>query len=164
MIGNDEFMQWSIYFSLQQQRHVAIEPIKIEGLKEFRKGLKEVQKELTRGLRLVFNEAVQLIVDEVRPKVPHDSGDAAASVRAQSSQTKAKIVAGGRKAPYYPWLDFGGRVGKTNKIKRAFIKDGRYIYATYFLLKADGTFEEMMSTKLGELANSAGIDIEIDVS
>lgn len=136
-----------------------IEPIKIDGLKQFRKELREVDSNLPKAIRLSFNEAVNVVVEDVKPDVPHKSGDAASSVRAQSTQTKAKLVAGGRKAPYYPWLDFGGRVGKTNKIKRAFIKDGRYIYKSYKLHKADGTFETIMLESLGQIADEAGLEL-----
>jgi hypothetical protein len=33
-------------------------------------------------------------------------------------------------APYEPWLDFGGRVGRNRSIKRDLVQGGRYLYPT----------------------------------
>ena len=137
------------------------EPIKIDGLKQFRKELKEVEASLPRALRLAFNNAAQLIVDDAKPLVPHNSGAAQGSIRVLSTQTKARVAAGGSKVPYYPWLDFGGRVGKYDQVKRPFYKEGRYIYKAYGIRKADGSFQEVMVESLQQIANDAGLDMEI---
>lgn len=105
-----------------------VEPITVTGLKEFQKGLKQVDKDLPKELRKGFNEVADLVVADVRKRVPVRSGKARLSVRSASTQTAAQIKAGGRKAPYYPWLDFGGRVGPNKSVKRPFRQGGRYLY------------------------------------
>ena len=61
------------------------------------------------------------------PTGPAAGGHAAGSVRATGSQ----VVGGGSRFPYFPWLDFGGRVGRNNSVNRRFIRSGRYIWRSF---------------------------------
>ena len=108
------------------------EPIKIEGLREFTKNLKTLDSELPKAVRMAFNEAADIVVGSARPRIPTKSGKARASVKARSTRTAARVVGGSTRVPYYPWLDFGGHVGRNRSISRPFLKDGRYIYDAYF--------------------------------
>lgn len=133
--------------------------VKIEGLKQFTKGLKSLDKDLGKAVRLSFNAAADLIVDDARPRVPKGpTGRARASVKAASTQTKARVKGGGNKAPHYPWLDFGGRVGKNRSIKRPFLKEGRYIYRSFY--KNRHEFIDIMQRELIKVAKSAGIEVD----
>jgi hypothetical protein len=38
------------------------------------------------------------------------------------------VVGGGARVPWYPWIDFGGSVGRKRSVHRAFLPDGRFIY------------------------------------
>ncbi len=134
------------------------EAVRVEGLKEFVRGLKGIDRGLAKAVRVVFNDAADIVVTDARPHVPTRSGKARASVKARSTQTAARIVGGGNRAPYYPWLDFGGRVGRRKSVKRPFLTDGRYIYAAYNRHK--GEFVEKMSEGLVDVARQAGIEIE----
>lgn len=102
--------------------------VRIDGLRELQAKLKAVDGQLQKQLRLVLNDAVQIVVDDAKGSVPKRTGKAANSLKAQSQQRKAVIKAGGARVPYYPWLDFGGAVGRNNSVNRDFIKSGRYIY------------------------------------
>lgn len=132
----------------------------IEGFKEFRKALKQVGGDLPKATRVAFNKASQVVVDEAKPDVVSDSGAAANSVRAQSTQTASRVSGGSGKAPYYGWLDFGGRVGKYKQISRPYKQDGRYIYAAYFRKRDSGEFQEVLSESLQDVAVQAGLAIE----
>jgi hypothetical protein len=114
---------------------------------------------LGRRIRLVLNDAAQLVVNEAEPVVPSLGGTAAGSIRTVSTQSKARVRAGGAKAPYYPWLDFGGRVGKYRQVHRNFIGEGRYIYPKYRRLRDSGVFQEKMISGLNELGSEAGLDM-----
>lgn len=105
--------------------------IKIAGLKELQGALKRIDGESQKMLRVVFNDAVEIVAADARRGVPTKSGRARASVKAQSGQREARVVGGGKKVPYYPWLDFGGRVGRDKSIRRSFQPDGRYLYPAY---------------------------------
>lgn len=131
--------------------------IKVEGLKEFRSNLKAMDKNLPKALRLAFNEAADLVVADARPRVPSRTGRARGTVKARSTQTMARVVGGGNRAPYYPWLDFGGRVGRGKQTKRPVLADGRYIYPAF---RANRTrFTDKMSDSLIKVARSAGIEV-----
>ena len=130
--------------------------VKIEGLREFQRGLKDMDRDLPKALRLAFNSAADVIVSDARPRVPSRTGRARASVVARSTQTKARVEGGGRKAPYYPWLDFGGRL--PSGPRRPFIgRTGRYIYHAFFRRRDEFTAD--LSDRLVDVARSAGIEV-----
>ena len=135
------------------------EPIKIEGLKEFNKKLKQLDAGLPKMTRLALNKVTDVTVDETKPKVANRSGAAMRSLRSSSTQTQARITAGGRRAPYYPWLDFGGRVGRNKSVNRRFKRDGRYIFPAYKRLKNSGEIESILSKALTQVANEAGFEV-----
>jgi hypothetical protein len=136
------------------------EPVKIEGLNQFVRDLKTIDAELPKMVRRAFNASTDLVVDDARPQIPRRSGRARGSVRSRSTQTFARITGGGAKAPHYPWLDFGGRVGRRKSVHRAFLVEGRYIYRSYYDLQARGEFERVMVAELLNVVRSAGIEVD----
>lgn len=139
--------------------------VKIEGFREFRQNLRALDRDLGKAVRLAFNDAADLVVQEARPKVPSRSGRARGSVRAQSTQTMARVSGGGSRAPYYPWLDFGGQIGSRSgkavgrRGRRPWVgKDGRYIYPAY--TRNRGRFVEVMQDGLVKVARQAGFEVE----
>lgn len=130
------------------------DPIKVTGLKEFQRAIKEVDRELPKSLRKAFNDVAGVVADDVRRLVPVDSGAARASVRAASTQSAAAIKAGGRKAPYYPWLDFGGKVGVNRSVRRPFIPGGRYLYPS--IKRNRGVMLEALDDALATLFRQEG--------
>jgi len=138
------------------------EAIKIEGLKEFTRDLKRIDSDLPKLVRLANNAAANLVVDDARPRVPTGphGGRARKSVKAASTRTKSRVSGGGGRAQYYPWLDFGGKVGRRGSVKRAYKPKGRYIYRAYFQARDSGEFLEIMTKELVDVARQAGIDVE----
>lgn len=135
----------------------APEPIRIDGLKEFTKNLKALDDDLPKAVRLAGNEAAGLVVDWARPRVPKRSGRAARTVKARSTRTQARVSGGSRRVPYYPWLDFGGRVGRSRSVRRPFIREGRYIYAG-FMRQKDEVYDAYVRA-LVNVARSAGVEV-----
>lgn len=143
---------------------MAIAPgaVHIEGLRELQAALRKMDGNSQKQLRVVLNNVVELVATTARSRVPHRSGRAAGSIKPQSSQREARVVAGGG-VPYYFWLDFGGTVGRgkrgagTGPIRRANVgKDGRYLYAAYRDRRA--TVREELSKGLQELITSSGLE------
>lgn len=132
--------------------------IKIDGLDQFRANLKVMDRELPKALRMAFNAAAEIVVNDARPRVPSKSGRARGSVKARSTQAYSRVSGGGNKAPYYPWLDFGGKVGRGKSVSRPFLKDGRYIYDAYFRNKA--RYAEMLEKSLLDVAVQAGVEVD----
>lgn len=133
--------------------------VKIEGGKEFRAALKAADSDLPKAVRLVNNDAANLVIDAARPDIPSKSGKARRSLRAASTRTSSRVSGGGRPAPYYAWLDFGGRVGRRKSVKRRFIKDGRYIYYQFYRLRDSGKFQDVMAQGYAEVLRKAGIEV-----
>lgn len=137
------------------------DPIRIEGLKEFQRALKKANPELPKGLRLAANSAAELVVKDAQPKVPvgpGKGGHASSSIKAASTRTAARVQGGGKKYPYYPWLDFGGSVGPGKRSKRPFLKKGRYIWKSY----ADN--QEKVTTQLADALTQVAVDAGLEVS
>lgn len=133
------------------------DPIKIEGLKEFQRALRNVEDGLQKQLRVALNAGAEIIVDAARAQMPRRSGAAAASIRAQSSQREARILGGSKKAPYVGWLEFGGRVGRNKATKRPFIKGGRYVFPQFGKHRDDVL--ATIVTELDNLARDAGFEV-----
>lgn len=101
--------------------------VQVQGLGQLRSALRKVQADLPKELNVEFGRIAEQVAARVRPLVPHRSGKAAASVQGKSG---GKIAFGGRQAEYYPWLDFGGRVGRGRSVIRPIVSGGRYVYPT----------------------------------
>lgn len=136
------------------------DPIRISGLREFTRDLKKLDGDLPKAVRVALNEAADVVVSGAKPKIPRRTGRAAATVKAASTRTLVRVAAGGKRAPYYPWLDFGGRVGRRRSVRRPFLKEGRYLYPAYFAAKESGELEQVMQRALLEVASQAGVDVE----
>lgn len=136
------------------------EAIKIDGLSEFVRNLRKLDGDLPKALRVALNQAAQLVVDDARPRVPTRSGRAQRSVRVASTKDRVRVRGGGSRAPYYPWLDFGGSINPRGRqiIERKFITDGRYIYDAFFRKRDD--FDKALSDALLDAARSAGIEVD----
>lgn len=132
--------------------------IEVSGLREFQKSLRDADAGLPKQLRIVLNEAGQVIIDYARPRFPRKSGDAVNSLKLRSSQRAVRLAYGGRKAPYAPWLDFGGQ-GRVHGRpgKRPFITEGRYLYPG-LRTQAD-KIQKVMADGLTRLATEAGMDV-----
>jgi len=134
-----------------------IQKVEVKGLAEFSRALKKIDADLPKGLRIAMNGAAEHLITATRPQIPRRSGNAAASLKAKSTRTAVRIGVGGRTAPYYPWLDFGGKVGRKKATVRTFIKEGRYLYPT--LRRDRDAFQKIMEAALVGVAEGAGMDV-----
>lgn len=135
-----------------------IEPIKIQGLAEFSRNIRTMDAGLAKGIRVALNGAAGIVVGVAKPRVPKRSGRAASTLKARSTRDSVRVVEGGPRALYMPWLDFGGRVGKNHSVKRAFLKQGRYVFAAYADHKDDIRAE--IEKALIDIARQAGIEVD----
>jgi phage gpG-like protein len=134
------------------------EKIQVSGLREFQKALKQMDADLPKQLRVALNEASGVVIDYAGSHMPSRTGRARASLKARSTQREARVGLGGRKAPYAPWLDFGGEGRRRGRPSaRPFIKSGRYVYKGLEVKRDEVT--EIMSSALTELARTAGLEV-----
>ena len=110
--------------------------VEIHGLKELSVAFRRVDKTLVGELKVSFRGLAEHVVGVIIGRMPRRSGKAVASVKPRGTTRGAAIAFGGTKAPYMPWLDFGGSTGRGHRpgvagsgaIKRDMIPDGRYVY------------------------------------
>lgn len=133
--------------------------IRIEGLAAFNRKLRRVDADLPKALKAAMTEAADLVVHDARPLVPKRSGRAAASIKTASTRTAVRVKEGGTKAPYMPWLDFGGRVGRRKRTVRPFEKEGRYLFPMYFKHRDSGRIQRILADSLTDVARKAGWDV-----
>jgi hypothetical protein len=130
--------------------------IEVGGLAALNRGLRAIDSEAPKQLRLTFNEAAETLVERTRPEIPSVTGAARASMKARSTRTSARVAVGGKRAAYYPWLDFGGegRV-KGRPAPRPFLKDGRYVYPTLRRIRPE--IEQMLADGLSAVIANVGL-------
>lgn len=133
------------------------QPVEIEGLRQFTKQLKSLDTEAPKALRIAFNDATGLVIDYAKPLIPRRTGRAVGTVKAKSTQTSARVSAGGNRAPYYPWLDFGGKVGRNRSVERPFFKEGRFLWKALIVKRGElqGALEDAIVTA----AERAGFEV-----
>lgn len=131
--------------------------VKIEGWREINRALRSVSKTAPVALRLSGNEAAKLLINRTQPKIPKLTGRGAASLKASSTRTSARVSMGGPRAPWMPWLDFGGRTGRRRSVKREFLKEGRYLYPT--LREIRPQIEKSLKDGIIKAARDAGLDV-----
>lgn len=134
------------------------EPIKIEGLAQFSRALRKIDNEAPKALRVINNQAAEIVLNTALPWVPHKTGRARASMVLRSTRTDARITEGGNKAPHMPWLDFGGRVGIRKTVERPFRKTGRFIYVAYDAKRE--AVSDVIYRGLARLIVESGLEVE----
>lgn len=134
-----------------------IEPIKVSGLKEFRRNIKTINGDLPKCIRLANNEVADIVVVWVKQRMENRTGGAVSTVRVASTQKEVRVREGSAKRPYVPWLDFGGRVGPRRAVKRKFYSDGRYLYPA--LAANRDIMTEKLADQLIALCRKAGVEV-----
>lgn len=133
--------------------------IGIGGLAQLNRGLRAVDTEAPKQLRLALNSAAQLLADTARPEVPEVTGAARRSIVARSTRTAARVGVGGKKAPYFPWLDFGGQGRiKGRPAPRPFLGEGRYIYPTLRRIRPE--IEQQLQDAISDVIRNAGLEVD----
>lgn len=103
--------------------------IRVVGLKEFHKRLRETDRDLGRQLTKVNKYVAGMLADATRPALPEASGALRRSLRPGATGKTARVTMGGARAPYAPWIEFGGTIApRGTPIKRERVPSGRYLY------------------------------------
>lgn len=132
--------------------------VEVKGLAQMSRALKKLDADLPKTMRVALNGASEYLIDQAKPKIPTRTGAARASLKAKSTRTMVRISAGGPKARYYPFLDFGGRVGKNRSVVRPFYREGRYLYPT--LSEDRERFTAILQNALVKVAQDAGLGVD----
>lgn len=137
------------------------EQIHIEGLIPLQRALKAIDGEAQKELRLVLNEAAEIVVKGAKRRAPVKSGRLAKTIKAQSQQ-RAAVVSGN--TPYFGFIDYGnvthgGRraVGPGDSQVRPFIKTGRILYPAF--LAQEKNIQKLLQIRLDALIEKHGLDV-----
>jgi hypothetical protein len=151
----------------------------LHGVREFRQGLRRVDRELDRELaRRMRFEVAQPVSNAIRDRVPRSNtspvvGGPASGRRAKKRHWYADIrpevtaagnpaiVWGRQSTPYAGWLEFGGRIRQPRRgvtLVRARVPGGRYVYPEVGRARprAVRTAQDVLS----DIAGRAGIPVE----
>jgi hypothetical protein len=134
--------------------------VEIRGLKEVRAALRRLGGNVPQATRSAAERAAQLVIDHAKPRVPVGparAGHARDTMRVVDAGGRFFVTAGDAAHSYYPWLDFGGRVGRRKSVKRTYIKEGRYIFPAYSAVYPQ--IEGVMADALRDAARSAGLEV-----
>jgi hypothetical protein len=113
--------------------------IRIHGVRELTKAFKQIDREYGKQVQRGMKAIGQQLLARIQERVP---GGAGGGLKVRSSQRGFGITfpAGEATGTYdfYPWLDFGGSVGKghqvgvpwSGSVRRDLVKGGRYVYPT----------------------------------
>lgn len=132
-------------------------PIAVDGLNDLRKAAKAIGDGSEKELRPALNEAAQIVVNVAQRRVPVRTGAARKSIGVASTGNKMRIKAGGTKAPYFPWLDYGGKTGRNRSVSRPFERHGRYLYPAFW--SQYDNIRRLLEKRLTEFIESKGLEI-----
>ncbi len=116
-------------------------------------------KSLPRVVKQAAREAAQPVARDAKaamPTGPAKGGHARSSIRVATSRGGVAIRGGGGRFQYYPWLEFGGRVGRNKSVYRTRIKAGRYLYPS--LVANRPAIERNMNRLIVAAARDAGLN------
>lgn len=100
--------------------------VEVDGLAQMQAALAAARTAVPRAVNAVFEDQATAVAGKTRQLVPRGpSGAARASVEAKGGS----VTAGGSRAPYFAWLDWGGDTGGAGaRGQRRFIREGRYVF------------------------------------
>lgn len=134
--------------------------IRIEGLVQLQRQLKELDGESQKELRVLFNEVAEYVAAGARLRATVKSGKLRGSIRVLSGQRQAIVAGGSGRVKYFGFIDYGGKAGPRSgqgaqKHGRAFIPRGRILYAAFDARR--NAVQEMLNVKFAAFLRRKGL-------
>jgi hypothetical protein len=130
--------------------------VRIEGLAEFQKAIKFIQKKMPTAGRDAARASADATVRYARPKVPVITGTTVNSIDSETV-FEGGVVTGGEGLEHYAYLELGGRSGRRHAHYRPYIANGRYIYPAYE--ENQDLVTKAMQDELKKIVRLAGLKI-----
>lgn len=131
--------------------------VRVEGMAEVLAGLSRLASSAPAAGLDAASESAKIVGGEAKLGVPIGPGAGGHAV-ASLTATGPQVSGGGSRFPYFPWLDFGGAVGKNNSVRRPFIRQGRFIWDTYANNKL--RVEVEMDRSITQAARMSGLEVD----
>lgn len=122
--------------------------IRIEGLRETARSLKQVEDGLQKELRQILKKGSEMVAGRGRAAWPRRTGRMGSKIKARATQREASIVLN---HPGAGAVDFGGYPGR-----RDFVPEGRYLYPEFKAAKPE--LERQLEGEINSLIRRAGLD------
>ncbi len=122
-------------------------------LAKLRRELDAVKAGMDVGLRPLYSDLAQSVVEGARSKIPSKTGRARNSLRATEG-----VITYGQGVPYVPWLDFGGAVGINKSVQRPVLQSGRYLFPALSANKGKGM--EAAEKALTSVVEKNGLEVD----
>lgn len=145
---------------------MADERVYVEGLRDMRRALGEVDAELRKEFRVELKGVADIAARRMRAAVPFDGGKKQKGVAqhwrdkitAGASGSSAFVTWGRKTVPYAAWLEFGGnRRGRGGGIaSRPRTPGGRFIYPQ--IARARPEVEQELRNAVERLLQRSGLD------
>lgn len=119
------------------------QPVQIQGLAQFQRELKAIDKDLPKELKTAALAAAEVVATDARSRAESQGSvlaKSAPSFKAAAEQRRAKITLGGPQYPFALGAEFGGRGRPTTQ--QFLPHRGRQGYAVYPAIR--GTREEFI--------------------
>ncbi len=132
--------------------------VRVTGWREVRARLNNLGGQLPKAARAATKDAARLVVVDAKSRVslgPGRGGHARSSVRSAATKSGMTVRGGGPRFEYYPFLEFGGRVGRKNSVYRKRVKRGRYIYPA--LNDQRAAIRRALDRNLGKAVRGSGL-------
>lgn len=130
-------------------------PIEIEHLSELQSAIKRAQDDLPKAMETFLEAAAKITADEAQGIVPRGpSGAARASLRAVGP----RVTGGGSSAPYFGWLEFGGRTGIKKSVERRFVPGGRYVWPKFDANRKK--YIGLLDEQVADTVRAAGLEVQ----
>lgn len=131
--------------------------VRVSGAAEWDQTLRRIGSALPAGLRNAAARSADVVAADARPRIPFgpgQGGHARSSIDTVVTGVTAQVSGGGSRFAYFPWLDFGGSVGRGNSVHRPFMPEGRYILPGYDRNRP--RVDAILGDELAAIARSAG--------
>lgn len=102
-------------------------PADYKGVAHLEEQIEKLGSSVERALLNVSQDIADDVLSYVRARIPHVTGNAAGSYKVTQETHGTEISFGGPQAPYVPWLEFGGKAGRSGA-SRPYVPGGRYLY------------------------------------
>ena len=115
---------------------------------------------LPRVVKQAARDAAKPVLRDTKAMVPigpAKGGHAKSSLRIVTSRGGIAIRGGGGRFPYYPWLEFGGGVGRNKRTFRQRAPGGRYLFPALRANRAN--IEKAMNRNIVRAARDSGFKV-----
>ena len=133
--------------------------IDVDGMDDYRDGLRQLGGQLDEALEDAGEDIADLVVLGARRGFKAVTGRGRGSIVARPDGGRPAVGYDTGRAPYGPWYDFGGRVGRGGNVFRPYKPRGRFVIPSMEQIERSGEGEEIVEEHVARAADRAGLRV-----